>query len=152
MVPRASASPAFDRTGGSTASQPGGSRKRRSRPLALTDLISHAHAYPPDIPWPRANPVMLDSAMAENFRFAGNRNRHELNGDGGAPQADAAARGESAVRRVGNGTFAVAHPVELRGMTARARPHRGRGYASGICVPAMQPCPPYTRVAAGAAG
>src|SRR5882762_12002188 len=28
-------------------------------------------------------------------------------------------------------------------MTAWARPHRMRGCASGICVPAMRPCPPY---------
>src|SRR5215470_18559939 len=87
MVPRASPSAVFDRTGGSTASQPGGSRKRRSRPLALTDLISHAHAYPPDSPWPRANPVMLDSAIAKNFRFAGPTESPELSCGDDAPQA-----------------------------------------------------------------
>jgi hypothetical protein len=30
----------------------------------LTDLISQAQAYEPDTPWLRANPVMLDNAMA----------------------------------------------------------------------------------------
>jgi hypothetical protein len=35
---------ALARTGTSTASQPGGSRSRKSSPLALTDLISQAQA------------------------------------------------------------------------------------------------------------
>src|SRR6202043_360989 len=90
-VPRASNSPTFDRTGGSTASQPSGSRRRRARALGLTGLISHGPVYPPDAPWPRAKPVILDSAMVENFRFAGKWNRHELNGGSGAPQAGATA-------------------------------------------------------------
>ena len=43
-VPRDSNSAALARTGVSTASQPGGSRSRSSRPLALTDFSSQAQA------------------------------------------------------------------------------------------------------------
>jgi len=46
-------------------------------------------------------------------------------------------------RRVGNGIFAVAHAVEPRGVDRVGKPHRMRGHASGICVPAMRLCPPY---------
>ena len=43
-VPRASTWAALLRAGASTASQPGGSRSRRSSPLALMDLSSQAQA------------------------------------------------------------------------------------------------------------
>src|SRR3954471_19366861 len=63
MAPRPSDSAARARSGGSTTSQPGGTRSRSSSPLALTDLSSQAHAYAPDTPSARAKPVMLDSAI-----------------------------------------------------------------------------------------
>ena len=45
-------------------SKPGGSRRRRSRPLELTVLISHAQRKGAEKPDSRENPVMLDNVMA----------------------------------------------------------------------------------------
>src|SRR5215203_5451945 len=63
-VPRARTALARLRAGISTASQPGGTRSRRSSPLALTDFSSHDQTYVPHTPWLRAKPVMLESAIS----------------------------------------------------------------------------------------
>jgi hypothetical protein len=63
-VPRDSTSPARFLARSSSSSHPGGSRTRKSKPLALTDFNSHSNAYGPLAPWLRAKPVMLDSAIA----------------------------------------------------------------------------------------
>src|SRR3954453_2698713 len=63
-VPLESTSPARFFANASRSSQPGGRRVRRSNPLALTDFNSHSNAYGPLVPWLRAKPVMLDSAIA----------------------------------------------------------------------------------------
>ncbi len=52
------------RMAGSSASKPGGRRSRRSKPLALTVLISQAQVHSPDWPACRAKPVMLASGVA----------------------------------------------------------------------------------------
>src|SRR5262249_60894146 len=55
------------RTGTSTSSQTTGVSSRRSMHLALTDLTSQAEAYGPHAPWPRAEPVMLESAVGRSI-------------------------------------------------------------------------------------
>src|SRR5271165_2321935 len=63
QVPRASALARRARASASTRSNGGGIRRRRSRPLALTLLISNAQRQAPLAPAARAKPVMLITAI-----------------------------------------------------------------------------------------
>ena len=62
-LPRFSTLPAASRSAGSSASQPGGRRKRRSRPRPLTLRSSHTQARPAALPSARANPVIEARAL-----------------------------------------------------------------------------------------
>src|SRR5271165_4709060 len=63
QVPRASAFASRARASASTRSKGGGIRKRKSRPLALTLLISKTQRHWPLDPPARAKPVMLLTAI-----------------------------------------------------------------------------------------
>ena len=64
QAPRASALASRARASTSARSNGAGIRSLRSRPLALTLLISNPQRHPPPLPAARAKPVMLFTAIA----------------------------------------------------------------------------------------
>ena len=62
-LPRVTRLDKISRAAASTASKPGGTRKRTSRPRPLTLRASHTQFRPSVEPSPRANPVILEIAI-----------------------------------------------------------------------------------------